>query len=193
MERLGEKIEQCRRCELWQTRNHPIVGEGNPNGELFVIGEAPGREEDRIGRPFVGRSGLLLDKIFAACGFNREEHLFISNIVRCRPPDNRQPTMQEAAACIPWLYEQIEMVNPKIIVLLGATALRYMAGNRYRITADHGKWIINLDRIMMPIYHPAALLRNPNLKRDTWNDCQRLFHKYRELVDPSHSSPHIAL
>lgn len=103
MEQLREEMEQCRKCDLWRSRNHLIFGEGNHHAPIFIIGEAPGRDEDRVGRPFIGPSGILLDNIFAACGFNRENHLFISNIVRCRPPGNRPPTPQEAAACLPWL------------------------------------------------------------------------------------------
>jgi len=191
MEQLREEMEHCRKCDLWQSRNHLIFGEGNDHAPIFVIGEAPGREEDRVGRPFIGPSGILLDKIFAACGFTREEHLFISNIVRCKPPGNRPPTPQEAAACIPWLHRQLELVDPRIVILLGATALRYMAGPDYRITQVRGNWINQGNRLMMPVYHPSALLRNPALKRDTWEDFKKVVYKYRELVAPDHYTPHI--
>ncbi len=188
---LREDILKCTKCELAKNRNHVIFGEGNVNAKIFIIGEAPGRDEDLQGRPFVGKSGQMLDKILAACGFNREEHIFISNIVKCRPPDNRTPTSQEAAACMPWLLKQIELVDPKLVILLGATALNYMAGEGHRISRERGVWMNCLNKLAMPVYHPAALLRNPQLKRDTWEDFKKIVFKYRELVDPHHYSPHV--
>ncbi len=188
---LKKEILQCTRCQLAQTRNHVIFGEGNTNAGILIIGEAPGRDEDMQGRPFVGKSGQLLDKILAACGFTREEHIFISNIVKCRPPGNRVPTLHEAAVCMPWLIQQIEIINPKILVLLGATALKYMAGSTYRITRERGNWLNIQERVAMPVYHPAALLRDPGLKRDTWEDFKKIVLKYRELVNPHHYSAYI--
>jgi uracil-DNA glycosylase family 4 len=188
---LKNDILKCTKCELAKTRNHVIFGEGNVGAKLFIVGEAPGRDEDLQGRPFVGKSGQMLDKILAACGFTRQEHIFISNIVKCRPPDNRVPTQQEAAACIPWLFKQIELADPKILILLGSTALKYMAGTDYTITRDRGNWINWKNRLAMPVYHPAALLYNPLLKSDTWEDFKKIVFKYRELVDPRHYSPHV--
>ena len=188
--RLREKVLECTRCPLCHTRTNVIFGEGNPEAPVMIIGEAPGRDEDLQGRPFVGVSGQLLDKILAACGFAREKHLFISNIIKCRPPDNRVPTPAEAEVCMPWLMNQIEILDPKIIILLGATALKYMAGPEYRITRDRGRWITLNGRTAMPVYHPAALLRNPHLKRDTWEDFKKIVFKYREIVDPNHYSAH---
>ena len=190
-EALKEKILHCTGCPLARERNNVIFGEGNRNGGIMIIGEAPGRDEDLQGRPFVGLSGQLLDKILAACGFNRTEHVFISNIVKCRPPDNRVPSPGEAEVCMPWLLNQIEIIDPKIMILLGATALKYMAGPEYKITRDRGKWISCHGRLTMPVYHPAALLRNPGLKRDTWEDFKKITFKYRELVDPQHYSQYI--
>ena len=132
LEQLKTEILNCQKCELSKTRNHVIFGEGNEHAPIMVIGEAPGADEDRVGRPFIGRSGQLLDKIFAACGFTRDEHIFISNIIRCRPPGNRTPTPQEAEICMPWLIKQIEVIDPKIIILLGATSLKYLAGPMLR-------------------------------------------------------------
>jgi len=191
IEALRNKILNCRKCDICKTRNHVIFGEGNLHAGILLIGEAPGRDEDIQGRPFVGLSGQLLDKILAACGFTRDKHVFISNIVKCRPPGNRLPSDKEASVCMPWLTEQIELINPQILVLLGATALKYMAGPNYRITRDHGKLINIRNRIAIPVYHPAALLRDPSLKRTTWEDYKVIFHKYRETVDPNHHSPHI--
>jgi DNA polymerase len=189
MEQLKERILNCTACDLHKTRNKAIWGEGNLNAEILLIGEAPGADEDRIGRPFVGKSGQLLDKILAACGFTREEHVFLSNIIRCRPPGNRTPSDVETQACIHFLFEQIELVNPKIIIPLGATALKRLYGdNNLRITRLRGKWMDWNNRLVMPVYHPSALLRNPNLKRDTWEDFKKVISKYRELVDSNHYS-----
>jgi DNA polymerase len=192
LEKLRKEILHCEKCELHKTRNHVIFGEGNINGGIMIIGEAPGRDEDIQGRPFVGLSGQLLDKILAACGFTRKEHVFMSNIVRCRPPGNRVPTPHEAAVCMPWLLKQIEIINPKILILLGATALKYIAGDSYKITRDHGQWLDWQGRSAMPVYHPAALLRDPSLKRATWEDFKKIFFKYCELVNPQHFSSHIS-
>lgn len=188
---LREEILKCTKCGLANTRTHVIFGEGNTNAGVLIIGEAPGRDEDIQERPFVGKSGQLLDKILAACGFTRNKHVFISNIVKCRPPDNRAPTLQEATACMPWLLKQIELVNPKILVLLGATALKYMAGPDRRITRERGTWLNWQNRLAMPVYHPAALLRDPSLKRDTWDDFKKIVFKYRELVNPQHHSAYV--
>ena len=188
---LKQEILSCTKCTLSKTRNHVIYGEGNENAPILIIGEAPGRDEDLQGRPFVGKSGQLLDKILDACGFNRNEHVFISNIVKCRPPDNRVPTPQEAEVCMPYLLKQIELINPTILILLGATALKYMAGSEHRITRERGNWLNVQGRLAMPVYHPAALLRDPSLKRPTWEDFKTIVHKYRELVDSKHFSNHV--
>jgi len=188
---LKADVLRCKQCELSETRNHVIFGEGNVSAKVLIIGEAPGRDEDIQGRPFVGKSGQLLDKILSACGFTREEHVFISNIVKCRPPDNRVPTRFEADACIPWLLKQIELIDPKILILLGATALKHMAGTEHRITRERGKWLNLQGRLAMPVFHPAALLRDPRLKRDTWEDYKKIVFKYRELVDLNHHSNHV--
>jgi uracil-DNA glycosylase family 4 len=189
--KLETEILQCTKCELTSSRKHVIFGEGNTNADIFIIGEAPGREEDIQGRPFVGKSGQLLDKILAVCGFTRNEHVFISNIVKCRPPNNRIPTPHEAFTCMPWLLNQIELINPKILILLGATALKYIAGPEHRITSERGKWINWQNRLAMPVYHPAALLRDSSLKHNTWEDYKKIVFKYRELVNPNHYSAHV--
>ena len=191
IELLKEEILKCTKCGLAKTRNHVIFGEGNIHAGIFIIGEAPGYDEDMQGRPFIGKSGQLLDKILAACGFTRNEHVFISNIVRCRPPGNRVPTPTEVAACIPWILKQIELVDPKILILLGATVLQTMAGPELRITKERGNWINCQNRLAMPVFHPAALLRNPSLKRETWDDYKMIVFKYRELVDKLHFSAHV--
>jgi uracil-DNA glycosylase family 4 len=191
IESFRDEVLSCSKCGLSQTRQHVIFGEGNIDADILIIGEAPGRDEDLIGRPFVGKSGQLLDKILEACGFNRQKHVFISNIVKCRPPGNRPPTPQESATCIPWLFKQVEIIDPKMMILLGATALKYLAGPDYKITRIHGTWINIQNRLAMPVFHPSALLRDPSLKRDTWDDFKKIVFKYRELVDPDHYSTHV--
>jgi len=189
-ERLRQEVLHCTRCPLHASRKNPVFGMGNPKARIMLIGEGPGADEDRQGLPFVGRSGQLLDKILAACGFNRKDHVFIGNIVKCRPPQNRVPTPSERAACLPYLLKQIELIDPPIIVLLGSTALHGLINPEARISRERGKWITWNNRLAMPVYHPAALLRNPNLKRETWEDFKQIVYKYRELVDPVHYSAH---
>ena len=191
MENLRERILTCTSCPLHKTRNNSIFGEGAPDAEILLVGEAPGADEDRLGRPFIGKSGQLLEKILQVSGFTREKHVFISNIVRCRPPNNRVPTALELETCLPYLTEQIELIDPKIIITLGATSLKKLLGNEsYKITKVRGNWINWNGRLVMPVFHPAALLRNPNLKHDTWEDFKKVIDKYRELVDPDHYSEH---
>jgi uracil-DNA glycosylase family 4 len=190
-ETLRREILNCHRCALAKTRNHVIFGEGNPHAPVIIIGEAPGRDEDMQGRPFVGLSGQLLDKILAACGFNRTQHVFISNIIKCRPPGNRVPSPDEIRFCKPYLLQQIDLIDPKILILLGATALKTMVGAEMRITSVRGSWINWDGRLAMPVYHPSALLRNPALKRDTWEDFKKIVGKYRQIVDEAHYSAYI--
>ncbi|RLD79959.1 MAG: uracil-DNA glycosylase, partial [Bacteroidetes bacterium] len=168
--RLRDEALACTKCPLVQSRNKLVFGDGSPDANIFMIGEGPGYDENEQGRPFVGKSGILLDKILAACGFNRHQHVYIGNIVKCRPPGNRNPSAAEAAACLPYLHSQIELIKPKIIILMGAVALRYMIGDELRITKVRGQWIEKDNNLFIPVYHPSALLRNPDLKRDTWED-----------------------
>lgn len=184
-------ISSCRKCPLGNIRNNPVPGEGNSNAAIFIIGEAPGREEDLTGLPFRGRSGELLNKIFSACGFNRDDHLFISNIIKCRPPNNRKPLPEEVRSCLPYLFMQIELINPKILILLGASALAFMVDKNLKISRVRGHWIHQENRWIMPVYHPSALLRNPSLKKDTWEDFKKIVQKYRELVNPDHYSKYV--
>lgn len=157
----------------------------------MIIGEAPGYDEDIQGRPFVGKSRQLLYKILTVCGFSRTEHVYISNIVKCHPPENLVPTLNEAEVCIPYLHRQIVIIDPKILILLGATSFKHMAGNTYRVARDRGKWISVNGRLAMPVFHPAALLRNPDLKRPTWDDYKEVVRKYRERVNANHKSDYV--
>jgi len=186
---LQNEVRACTRCPLHQTRNLPVFGNGNPQAPIFLIGEGPGYEEDKTGVAFVGRSGQLLDKILAACNFTRQKHVFIGNIVKCRPPQNRNPLPAEQAACLPYLEEQIGLVDPQILVTLGSVATKALLGNDVMITKVRGRWMLWQNRLVMPTYHPSALLRNPNLKRDAWEDFKRVITKYRELIDKNHFCP----
>ncbi len=162
----------CRNCELHQRRNNVVFGEGNPQAKLMFIGEGPGMDEDEQGRPFVGAAGQLLTKMINAMQFSREE-VYIANIVKCRPPNNRVPLPDEANACLPYLERQIEVIQPEVIVLLGATPLQYILGLT-GIMRRRGQWGEYKGIKVMPAYHPAFLLRRPEAKRDVWSDLQEV-------------------
>ncbi|MCK5168481.1 MAG: uracil-DNA glycosylase [Bacteroidales bacterium] len=187
-ERLKQEVNQCTKCSLHKTRTNVVFGEGSQNAGIMLIGEGPGYYEDQQGRPFVGKSGQLLDKILDVCGFNRKEHVFIGNIVKCRPPDNRDPLPEERESCLPYLYKQIEMIEPKIIILLGATALKGLIDPNAKITKIRGEWLHWNDRLVMPTFHPSALLRNEKLKQPVWEDFKKVVAKYREIVNENHHS-----
>ena len=188
LEKIRKYLDTCSRCNLCKTRTHVVPGEGCPTAKLMCIGEGPGYYEDQMGRPFVGASGQLLDKILAASGFSRQTNTFIANIVKCRPPQNRDPFPEEREACLPFLLKQIEVINPPIIVLLGATALKGLIDPNARITELRGRWLEWNGRLVMPTFHPSALLRNPELKRPVWEDFKHVIDKYREIADPNHHS-----
>jgi uracil-DNA glycosylase family 4 len=190
LDQLRAVVSQCRRCGLRDGCSGVVFGEGNPAARLVLCGEGPGAEEDRLLRPFVGAAGQLLDRILAACGWDRFTHVYILNVVKCRPPGNRIPTPEERLACRPNLDAQLRILQPKIMVLLGATALQTLIDPGARITKMRGQWIEKDGVWYMPTYHPAALLRNPNLKKDAWSDFKQVIDKYRELIDPAHRSPH---
>ena len=177
---LFEKVEACQGCQLCQGRHLPVPGEGDPDAALMLIGEGPGADEDRLGRPFVGASGQLLDGMLEAIGLSREQ-VYIANVVKCRPPGNRTPTAEEAEACLPYLRRQVALVRPKVIALLGGTAARYTIGPEVRIRRDHGKWTQRAGVWMMATYHPSALLRDPTQKMDAWRDMQAIRDKLKEL------------
>ena len=166
---LWEECMACQGCGLARTRHSVVFGEGNPHARLMFIGEGPGADEDMQGRPFVGKAGQLLDKMIAAMKFSREE-VFIANVVKCRPPNNRVPSPEEAEACIGYLKRQIELVKPEVIVLLGATAVTFLLGKTEGITRLRGNWQAYEGIPVMPTYHPAFLLRQESAKRAAWND-----------------------
>lgn len=156
------------------------MANGNKNTKIMLIGEGPGADEDRQGNPFVGKAGQLMDKAFQGLGINKED-LYITNIVKCRPPQNRVPEQDEAEACLNYLRNQVILVEPKIIVLLGNTALKNILGNEYKITTTRGKWIEKKGIYYMPTWHPAALLRDENKKIDFWNDLKEVKKKLEEI------------
>jgi DNA polymerase len=188
MAELQQKAEKCSLCQLRQQCTQVVFGEGVLGKGLMVIGEGPGQEEDTLGRPFVGRAGKLLDLILDSGGFSRTTNTYIANIVKCRPPGNRAPLPEERDACKPFLLEQIQIAEPKIIILLGATAMQGMIDQKAKIGTSRGRWLEWEGIQIMPTYHPAALLRNPNLKITVWEDIKMVIDKYREIVDPAHSS-----
>ena len=188
MAKLKDAVEACGLCQLRQGCRQTVFGEGPLGKGLMVIGEGPGQEEDATGRPFVGRAGKLLDLILASGGFSRQANTYVANIVKCRPPENRAPLPEEREACLPFLLEQIRFAEPKIVILLGATALQGLIDSKAKIGSSRGRWITWRGVQLMPTYHPAALLRNPSYKRVVWEDLKLVIDKYRELVDPEHFS-----
>lgn len=177
---LNAEIADCQKCGLCEHIHHKVPGQGDQNARLMLIGEGPGADEDAQGFAFVGRAGQLLTKILAAVGLTREE-VFICNIVKCRPPQNRAPEPDEALKCLPYLRAQVALVKPKVIVLLGATAAKYVLGDDVRITRDRGHFVLKKGVWIMPTYHPAALLRDETKKRDVWNDFKAVKEKLDQL------------
>ncbi len=181
LEDLNRQICECQKCALGQTRTKFVFGVGNPHATFMLIGEAPGADEDAQGEPFVGRAGQLLTKILEAIHFKRED-VYICNILKCRPPGNRKPQADEVDQCLPYLKKQIELIKPKLIVCLGLTAIENLLGTTESLTNLRGR-VMQYEGIpLMVTYHPAALLRNPNWKRPTWEDVQAMRKLHDELV-----------
>lgn len=176
LEELAGSLAGCSRCPLAAGRHNIVFGEGNPHPRLMFIGEGPGYDEDRTGRPFVGRAGELLTRMIVAMGFRREE-VYIANVVKCRPPDNRTPTPEEAAVCGEFLKTQIRLLAPEVMVLLGASAAHYLLGRREGISRLRGRWLEYEAIPVMPTFHPAYLLRQESAKRDAWNDLKQVMAK----------------
>ncbi|MBC8044118.1 MAG: uracil-DNA glycosylase [Rhizobacter sp.] len=176
---LYEGTKDCQKCRLGATRKNYVFGNGNPKAKIVVVGEAPGADEDEQGIPFIGRSGQLMDKILSSINLTREE-VFACNVLKSRPPQNRNPEPDEVAACLPYLHRQIEIIKPKIILALGKTAANTLLGSDFAMSAMRGKVMKWRNIDMIVTYHPAALLRNPNWKRFTWEDVQLLRKLYDE-------------
>lgn len=172
-ERLAREVAECRRCRLCEQRRQAVFGDGDPRGRLLFVGEGPGAEEDRQGLPFVGPAGELLDRIIGAIGLRRQQ-VYIANIVKCRPPGNRDPQADEVAACRGYLEAQIDAIRPVVLVALGRIAAQALLGNDLPIGKMRGRWYEVRGVPTMVTYHPAALLRNADLKRPTWEDMQQV-------------------
>ena len=175
-EELENSIHNCQKCKLCKTRKNIVFGTGNRKADIMFIGEGPGADEDEQGEPFVGKAGKLMDMAFTALGIKREE-VYIANIVKCRPPFNRNPEQDEEQGCLNYLRNQVILVKPKIIVLLGSVALKNILGPEYGITAARGNWIEKRGIYYMPTWHPAALLRDETKKIDFINDLKLVLEK----------------
>lgn len=179
-EELENSIINCKKCKLCQNRSNIVFGIGNKNADIMLIGEGPGADEDKQGIPFVGRAGQLMNKAFEGLGIDRG-NVYIANIVKCRPPQNRVPESDEAEACLNYLRNQVILVKPKIIVLLGSTALKNILGKEYGITSARGTWIERKGILYMPTWHPAALLRDETKKIEFWKDLKQVMEKYQGI------------
>ena len=168
---LWHIVKKCNKCSLCANRTNSVFGVGNPNADVMFIGEGPGADEDAEGEPFVGKAGKLMNQAFIGLGISKEK-IYIANIVKCRPPNNRTPIKEEALACLDYLRNQVMIVKPKIIVLLGNTALKNILGEEYSITSTRGTWIEKKGIKYMPTFHPAALLRDESKKIDFWRDLE---------------------
>ena len=176
---LQKKCAECEKCELCKTRTNCVFGTGNRNADLLFVGEAPGEQEDLSGIPFVGRAGQLLDKFLYAVDIDRED-VYIANILKCRPPKNRDPLPEEEDACIEYLREQVALINPKVIVCLGRISAMRLIKPDFKITREHGQWFKKGNYLMTAVYHPAALLRDPRKKEDMLEDMKKIKEKLSE-------------
>lgn len=187
LEKVKEYCQNCQKCSLAKTRTNVVFSDGKPNHKLMLIGEAPGFYEDQKGLPFVGKAGQLLDKIFASVELSREKDVYICNTIKCRPPDNRDPLLEEKEACREYLNAQLEILKPKIILLCGRIALSSMIDTTLGITKVRGKWFEGPNGAqMMPIFHPSYLLRNDSREKGSpkwlmWQDIQEIKRVYDSL------------
>jgi len=177
---LEKACKGCRKCALFETRTNVVLGTGNRSAEIMLIGEGPGENEDLKGEPFVGRAGKLLDDMLKIIGLDRKTNIYIANIVKCRPPLNRDPLSTEQEACIGWLREQYALIKPKIVVCLGRIAAMAIIKDDFKITKEHGKWFDKNGVKYMALYHPAALLRDPRRRPETFEDLKELERVIRE-------------
>ncbi len=181
MEALQQACAGCTNCKLSAGRTNLVFGVGDPHADILFVGEGPGYQEDQQGEPFVGPSGQLLDKLLAAIDLDRSTNVYIANIVKCRPPQNRDPQPDEQDICIRWLREQVRVLKPKIIVCLGRIAAQKLLDPEFRVTREHGQFVERKGVWMMGTFHPAALLRNPAQKPDAFDDFLALRDKIEEL------------
>ncbi len=179
---LEGAVNSCKKCRLWEMRTNVVIGRGNPDSDIMFIGEGPGQQEDLTGKAFVGAAGQLLDRMLASVGLS-EENVYIANIVKCRPPGNRDPLEDEKAACMNYLRYQLGLVRPKIIVCLGRIAATSIITPDFKITKQRGQWIERKGYHIMATYHPSALLRDESKKRPAWEDLKAIKAKYLELKE----------
>lgn len=186
---IRQQVEGCQLCPLAATRTHTVFGVGNPESPLMLIGEGPGEQEDLTGEPFVGRSGQLLDLLLEAVDLSRQRNVYITNIVKCRPPKNRDPRPEEAEACRGFLQAQLQVINPQVIVCLGRVAAQILIDPGFKVTRQHGQWIEGRDgRVYLGTFHPSALLRNPAQKPAAFEDMLKL-RRYLEQHFPDFYPP----
>lgn len=186
-EKVKTQCLMCEKCPLAATRTNIVFGVGSEQAEVLFIGEGPGEQEDLKGEPFVGRAGQLLDKLLDCVNLDRHKNIYIANMVKCRPPGNRDPQPEEQEACIGWLREQTRLLRPKIIVCLGRIAAQRLISPDFKVTQEHGKFINKNGTLMMGTYHPAALLRNPNNKPDAFQDFLDLREKIKEVCERTYT------
>jgi DNA polymerase len=180
LEDIQQDLGECQRCELSRTRHCLVYGVGNPDARLVLVGEAPGHEEDQRGEPFVGEAGRLLDRILQAMGTSRDD-VYICNVLKCRPPDNRDPLPDEVATCEPFLKRQLAAIRPQVVITLGRFATQSLLHSTDPISRLRGNWQDYEGIPVMPTYHPAYLLRSPGGKRDVWEDMKQVLHRLHEL------------
>lgn len=180
LEEIREEIGDCRRCKVWRHRTHIVFGVGNPKADLMFVGEAPGADEDVQGIPFVGRAGQLLTRIIEAIDLDRQQ-VYIANILKCRPPRNRDPEPDEVEACEGFLFQQIQAVDPKVIVALGRYAAQTLLRSKIPISALRGKFVAFQGRYLIPTFHPSYLLRNHRAKREVWEDMKAVRERLKAL------------
>jgi DNA polymerase len=178
LEEIRQEMGDCRRCKLWKSRTHLVFGVGNPKARLMFIGEAPGAEEDQQGEPFVGEAGQLLNRMLAKMELSRQE-VYITNVVKSRPPGNRNPVAEEIVACLPFLLKQIQAIEPQIIITLGVVATHALLESKTPISRLRGRWQQWRGIAVMPTYHPAYLLRVPQERIKTWEDMQKVLALYK--------------
>ena len=180
---LERRCKSCTRCGLCETRHNVVFGVGDPNADIMFVGEGPGEQEDLQGEPFVGRAGQLLDDMLSIIDLDRKKNCYIANIVKCRPPQNRDPLEVEQDACIGYLHDQIALVQPKILVCLGRIAAMRLIRDDYRITREHGQWFEKDGIWMTAIYHPSALLRDVTKRPETFEDLLSIREKLKEICN----------
>ena len=181
LDELEIKCKNCTKCDLCEGRTNLVFGVGKKDADIMLIGEGPGENEDLQGQPFVGRSGQLLDKFLASVALSRDKNVYIANMVKCRPPKNRDPKPEEQDMCINWLREQFKIIKPKIIVCVGRISAQKLIDKNFKVTQQHGEFIDKNGTLFMGTYHPAAILRNPNNKEAAFSDWLALRDKINEL------------